>query len=200
MFWKNMETAVKKYYLTNTQEELDQILRSFEVYLEVCASNSKLKAQTYGLDIPYEDFLSNNYLYVWRAIEDFRKITNSSLKNVIIRRLHIAECFTFRTYSKSGFEVHDNSNNLNIWDLSINESSLISIPNIFDDMYFSMKLSDFKKENPVDFEVISYLLLGYSSSETNQLVYCVPDYDVRSRKKMQRARSAFQKFLEQDSF
>lgn len=48
MFWKNMETAVKKYYLTNTQEELDQILRSFEVYLEVCASNSKLKAQTYG--------------------------------------------------------------------------------------------------------------------------------------------------------
>lgn len=77
---------------------------------------------------------------------------------------------------------------------------MISIPNIFDDMYFSMKLSDFKKENPVDFEVISYLLLGYSSSETNQLVYCVPDYDVRSRKKMQRARSAFQKFLEQDSF
>lgn len=90
-FWEELEIKVNIYISSRKSYDMDDIILCSSKYLKTCAHNSRKKAENLGVYIPFEDFYSEYLLSFWQGIETFLDSTNLSLKNIILRRLFIAE-------------------------------------------------------------------------------------------------------------
>ena len=200
LFWKEIEFKVEKYRYENTEYNLNDILMFMNIYLKTCATNSHNKAKFAGVFIPVEDFYSQYLMSCWQGIDDYLNLPGYKLKNIILRRLSIAEKHVWRMY-KTTINVDDHKN-----DISYNSARWIELDvtlllttedylKIENNIYLREILKKYQQKHKDDYIIISLLLAGYSPSEVFKLLGLSSNYDYRERKQFQRLKESFHNFL-----
>ncbi|EOH91588.1 BacL2 family protein [Enterococcus villorum] len=199
--WKTVEDALKKYYQTNDEAILELMIKKLDPYIKTCAHNFVFKARSNGVFIPFEDFYSNLMLAIWQGIEDFRNIRTSTFKNVALRRIFIAEKKTWNQYKKTGNKKFDKNGvtyGVTRWEEleTLNNNTQYTI---YDnaEVFIEEKLliENFKKLDPFKGTFIELLSLGYSPKEICLLLGISQTYDAKTRKKCQRIKESFLKYI-----
>jgi|GEM_PF-1285726 len=199
-FWEELEIKVNIYISSRKSYDMDDIILCSSKYLKTCAHNSRKKAENLGVYIPFEDFYSEYLLSFWQGIETFLDSTNLSLKNIILRRLFIAEKKVWRLYKKKTKTEWD-KNGVSYasarWEELNNEKVTKKTYNQFTDYMLIMNddFRNFANEKQENSQLISLLLFGYSPSETIKIMGISDNYDTASRKKIERAKKSFERYL-----
>lgn len=205
IFWNELVKLSKRYKVSNDVEIVEKMLKMLDPYFKTCARNSMEKAKNVNVFIPYEDFYSNILFAGWKAIEDFKDITESTFKNVILRRIYIAERETWKQYKKSGNKRTDKDGKTYAATQWIDIEKLDSLPQKMgnyqevEDISNRVILEEFTKKNRLKGQVIYLLYLGYSCKECCSILNISSSYDAKTRKKMQRIRSEFAEFFNESS-
>lgn len=203
-FWQEIERQLNEYYKSHCSIALDNILFSIQPYLSKKAHLAKREAQMSGVYIPYEDFYSNYLLSTWQALEDYKDINDKNFKTVLGRRLYFSKCEAWRGYKKKSADARDKDGITYVsgrWD-SIDELSNTfgEISQTNDYFHLNEVLTKYYQENPINCRFISMLIRGFSPAEAVMQLGICKKYDASARKKVQRIRESFRRFLEDNHF
>lgn len=198
--WQMIDDLLKKYYLTNDKDILDLIILDLDPYIKSCAHRFVFKAQSNGVFIPFEDFYSNLCLAIWEGIEDFKSISGSTFKNVTLRRIYIAEKKTWKQYKKSGSKVFNKDGityDVTRWENieSLHHSKNCTVKSAERSIEEKLLIENFKKQDFFRGTFIELLYHGYSCKEICLLLGISKTYDAKTRKKCQRIKESFWKYI-----
>ena len=198
--WDKMNECMDEYKKERKRELMDYMLSLMDSYLKTCASNSKKKAEAFGVYIPIEDFFSNYYFSTWRALEDYCCLSGYSLKNVIIRRLSFAEKDTWKPYKK---KTVDSKNEEYYSYESAKWEELGDYEGRTDRFEMGIEvqveyldyLNQLKEKDKVCSDFATLMILGYSSSEAAETLNISDNCDSNARKRIQRIKDKARNLL-----
>ena len=199
-FWEELEIKVELYRNNRKEMIMNDILEFCCKYLKTCAMNSYNKAKNTSVYIPFEDFYSQYLLCFWEGICDYIELEGFTLKNILLRRLFIAERKVWRMYKKisnSKEDKNQTSYNSTRWQTLEFDFDSIDIKSfrMEEDLILNEAFENYCKNNRKNAELIYLLFIGYSPSEAVELLDISNTYDAKTRKKVQRIKESFIRFL-----
>ncbi|EPI03670.1 hypothetical protein D920_00291 [Enterococcus faecalis 13-SD-W-01] len=204
-FWTERICEVERYTKKHTEEELERILTNFIPYLKKCAEYSHYSARNVDVYIPFEDFYSAYLCSTWQVIEDFCAFDQAekNFKNMFLRRLFIAEKEVWRLYKKKSGKTTDKKGityTSGRWH-TIQEGADLFAPTFLDEstLIINELLAKYQIVAPEDAQFFSLLMEGYSCAEAVSTLF-FEEYNARMRKKIERMKRKFQKYLENENF
>lgn len=204
-FWTERIIEVEDYVKEQDERRLEIILLNFVPYLKKSAKYSHFSASNVGVYISFEDFYSAYLFATWEAIEVFREEQKNdfNFKNVFLHRLFIAEKNVWRLYKKKSgksTDKHGITYASGHWQM-IDESSACFPPCFLDESILMIKeiLMKYQVIAPDDAQFFSLLVEGYSCAEAVRYMF-FEEYNARMRKKIERMKRRFKKYLEKENF
>ena len=178
-FWAEVTRLSDIYRFTNKEEDLINVMEYMERYIGVSAKNAKHRSELYKLCIPYEDFISSFDLAVWEALETYagQEKVEHTFKNIVLFRMNLAEKSVWRLYKSNTCDQKDAG-------IDIEEA-----------ICYKEMLKNYIKKFPKQSKFILLLLQGYTSCEASKLCQWGSNDDEKSRKRAQRTKQHFKKFL-----
>lgn len=201
-FWAEVTRLSDIYRFTNKEEDLINVMEYMERYIGVSAKNAKHRSELYKLCIPYEDFISSFDLVVWEALETYagQEKVEHTFKNIVLFRMNLAEKSVWRLYKSNTCDSADkngisyDSARWNELDSNTCQQKDAGI-DIEEAICYKEMLKNYIKKFPKQSKFILLLLQGYTSCEASKLCQWGSNYDEKSRKRAQRTKQHFKKFL-----
>lgn len=216
--WELIE-EMANYYVQETDGYKKEcifadIFNEMSSYIETCASNATYRASEYMLQIPKTDFVSEFNLQLWKSIQSFNPEKGKFKSLLGFRFRTVAEPTIWRNYeTKDVNEKDGRSFGKARWDSLdkpvgsengetsstladiVIEEDLSAEEEYFDNIEVNLIIDEFAGVNARYAEVISNIYDGYTGDELAQLIGEGNEYDSKVRKVVQRAKTAFDKFL-----
>ncbi|MFP7253829.1 hypothetical protein SFC02_05955 [Terribacillus goriensis] len=205
--WFLIEEKINEFKGAPTVERADTIFQDIfyilESYLNKKSISAYQRAKRLFVSLPLEDFSSNFHLALWNVVQE--DDSHEQFKIKLLHRLKIAEASVWRKYKTKGSQddKDETSYNKARWEtLSFDKEEYVydqevspSTEEVFMEAYTLKKyINDFIDLHPNSGRIIKALYLGYYGKELANTIYGEP-YTTTIRKKVERARDEFKKFL-----
>lgn len=188
--WQKVAILGEQYSLSKEEKFIDEIFRVMDTYLISIACRSQEKSKYIGNYIGFEDFYSNLMVAIWEGIEFYatQEGHQYTLKNILIKRIRFSEIKTWK------------SNQMNLCGTDYLEKieNKMSSKNHMALREFYDLIFRFRKKYVVEGTIIYLLAIGYSPANAIKCLRLSAQYDDKHRKKIQRIRAKFKKFLEDE--
>ena len=203
-FWEKVDKKLTDYVNCPDNKNFEELFSCLEDYLSKRATAARYKAEATGVYIPFEDFYSNFRLSTWQAIEDYPTIETSTFKSVLLHRLFFSERAVWQLYKKKSADQTDKDG---VTYEGARWSSTDELPETFynstemdeERFYLLEELEKYASVNRTNYNFLRLLIYGFTPKEAVIKLKIADEYDASARKKVQRIRRSFKKFLEENN-
>lgn len=181
----------------NKDVALEKLWFSYKKTIVMKSNRCESRAKITGVLIHSSDFESEFTLALWKSILAFDNHPNYKFSHILYHRLRLSELKVWNNYKVTG-NASDKDNQTFIKaivsDISAENASEFDENNFI--MYFATKddILAYSKSDLLKSQIIYLLYYGYSPKEIVKLVFNTK-YTDKYRKKIQRIRNEFKRFL-----
>ncbi|WP_248000478.1 hypothetical protein [Lactiplantibacillus plantarum] len=175
-----------------------KVFKTFQKEIEKKALMASIRARSFNVYIPTQNFNSYFHEAIWTSIRDY--LRNSDVEygfqQIVKHRIHYAEVHAWRDYQNtSNYIGKRRTQYISGQTKPLNLKQQNSY-NSFEILHINIQIDEFTEHQPVDGIIIKMLAAGSRPREISEFLFDSGIYTSRYRKRISRARKNFKRYLE----